>query len=64
MLDRLHLIDLLLLVKRHLSWPHIDQQQQPSYNGEDLEEVVLREVLMRVVSMKLQSKLVHVDVEL
>ena len=55
-LSRFSLIDLFLLVERHLPWAHIDQKQQPSHNGEDLEEVVFGEVLVRVVCVELQKK--------
>lgn len=52
-LSRFSLIDFLLLVERHLPWAHIDQKQQSSNNGEDLEEVVFGEILVRVVGVEL-----------
>lgn len=45
------LVDLLLLVDRELSGAHIDQEKQATDDGEDLEEVVLGEVLVRVMGM-------------
>ena len=49
------LVDLLLLVDTELPGTAIDEQQETTNNGEDLEEVVLGEVLVRVVLVELDS---------
>lgn len=48
------LIDLLLLVHAQLAGAHVDQQQKTAHDGEDLEEIVLGEVLVRMVLVKLR----------
>ena len=47
------LVDLLLLVEADLSGTAVDEQEKTTDNGEDLEEVVLCEVLVRMVLVKL-----------
>jgi hypothetical protein len=47
------LVDLLLLVDAELARTAVDQQQETANDGEDLEEVVLGEVLVRVVLVEL-----------
>ena len=49
------LVDLLLFVKGHLPRSHIDQKQETSNNGKDLEEVVFRKVLVWVVRVELKA---------
>jgi hypothetical protein len=75
---RYRLVDLLLLVDGDLSWAHVDQQEETTatpvlaqpdhllgdnlHNRKDLEEIVLRKVLVRV--MRVQSpEVVDVEVE-
>lgn len=48
-----NLVDLLLLVEADLARAHVDEEQQAADDGEDLEEVVLGEVLVRVVLVEL-----------
>ena len=48
-----HLVHLLLLIEADLAGTHVDEEEQTANNGEDLEEVVLGEVLVRVVLVKL-----------
>ena len=48
------LIHLLLLVDAELTRAHVDEQQKATHNREDLEEIVLRKVLVRVVGVKLR----------
>jgi hypothetical protein len=47
------LVDLLLLVDAELPGAAVDQEKQTAHDREDLEEVVLGEVLVRVVLVKL-----------
>ncbi len=47
------LVDLLLLVDTKLSGTTVDKQEETSDNGQNLEEVVLGEILVRVVLVKL-----------
>jgi hypothetical protein len=47
------LVDLLLLVDGELAGAAVDEQQETTDNGEDLEEVVLGEVLVGVVFVEL-----------
>jgi hypothetical protein len=47
------LVHLLLLVDRELAWTAVDEEQETANNGEDLEEIVLRKVLVRVVFVEL-----------
>jgi hypothetical protein len=47
------LVDL-LLIKADLAWSHVHQQKQTSHNRQDLEEVVLREVLVRMMWVQLE----------
>jgi hypothetical protein len=47
------LVDLLLFVDAELAGTAVDQQQQATDNGKNLEEVVLGEVLVGVVLVKL-----------
>jgi len=47
------LVDLLLLVKADLTRTHVDEEEKTADDGEDLEEVVLGEVLVRVVLVEL-----------
>nr|POE47779.1 hypothetical protein CFP56_01110 [Quercus suber] len=46
-------IDLFLLVETDLSRTHVDEEEKAADNGQDLEEVVLREVLVRVMWVEL-----------
>ena len=48
------LVNLLLLVDTELTGAAVDQEQQTADNGQDLEEVVLGEVLVRVVLVELR----------
>jgi hypothetical protein len=50
---RRRLVHLLLLVEAVLAGSHVDEQEKAADNGEDLEEVVLGEVLVRVVLVEL-----------
>lgn len=47
------LVDLLLLVDAELAWAAVDKQQETTNDGQDLEEVVLGKVLVRVVLVEL-----------
>ena len=47
------LVDLFLLVHTQLTGTHIDQQKETTHDGQNLEEVVLCKVLVRVVLVKL-----------
>jgi hypothetical protein len=47
------LINLLLLVDTELAWAAVDQEQQTTDNGQNLEEIVLGKVLVGVVLVKL-----------
>lgn len=47
------LVHLLLLVKADLTGTHVDEEEQAADDGQDLEEVVLGEVLVRVVLVEL-----------
>jgi hypothetical protein len=47
------LVDLLLLVDAELAGAAVDEQQETANDGQDLEEVVLGEVLVRVVLVEL-----------
>lgn len=49
----LSLIDLLLLVNAVFAWSAVYQEEETSYDGEDLEEVVLGEVFVWVVFVEL-----------
>jgi hypothetical protein len=49
------LVDLLLLVDAELAGAAVDEQQEATNDGEDLEEVVLGEVLVGVVLVKLRE---------
>jgi hypothetical protein len=49
----IHLIHLLLLVHTELSRAHVDQQQKAAHNRQDLEEIVLGKVLLRVLVVQL-----------
>lgn len=50
-----HLVHLLLLVEADLAGTHVDEEEQTADDGQDLEEVVLGEVLVRVVLVELQN---------
>jgi len=50
---RRHLVHFLLLVEAVLTGTHVDEQEKTADDGEDLEEVVLGEVLVRVVLVEL-----------
>lgn len=47
------LVDLLLLVDAELARAAVDEQQKTANDGQDLEEVVLGEILVRVVLVEL-----------
>lgn len=47
------LVNLLLLVDAELAGAAVDQEQQTADNGQNLEEIVLGKVLVRVVLVKL-----------
>ena len=47
------LVHLLLLVKGDFAWAAVDEQEQTADDRQDLEEVVLGKVLVRVVLVKL-----------
>ena len=49
------LVDLLLLVDAELAGAAVDKQQEAADDGEDLEEVVLGKVLVRVVLVQLEK---------
>lgn len=49
------LVYLLLLVDTELSRSAVHQEEQTSYNGENLEEIVLGEILVGVVLVKLYT---------
>ena len=50
-----HLVDLLLLIQRVLPRSRIDEQEETTNNGEDLEEIVLGEVLVWVCVVELSQ---------
>ena len=52
----LDLVDLLLLVDAELAGAAVNEQQEATDNGEDLEEVVLGEVLVGVVLVELGTQ--------
>lgn len=47
------LVNLLLLVDTELTRTHVDQEEKTTNDREDLEEIVLSEVLVRVVVVQL-----------
>lgn len=47
------LVNLLLLVEADLAGAHVDEKEEATDDGEDLEEVVLGEVLVGVVLVEL-----------
>lgn len=49
----MHLIDLLLLIEADLAGPAVDEQQETTDNRQNLEEVVLGKVLVRVLFVEL-----------
>lgn len=49
------LVDLLFLINAVFTGTAVDEQQETANNGEDLEEVVLGKILVRVVGMELSS---------
>ena len=51
------LVDLLLLVDAELPGAAVDQEEEATDDGEDLEEIVLGEVLVRVVLVQLHETL-------
>lgn len=50
------LVNLLLLVDAELAGAAVDQEQQTTNNGQNLEEIVLGKVLVGVVLVKLRKK--------
>lgn len=48
------LVNLLLLVHTELTGTHVDQQQETTDDGKDLEEIVLGKILVRVMRVKLR----------
>jgi hypothetical protein len=50
-----HLVDLLLLVNAIFTWSAVHEEEQTTDDREDLEEIVLGEVLVRVVFMELET---------
>lgn len=55
------LVDLLLLVNAELAWAAVDEEQESTDDGQDLEEVVLGKVLVGVVLVKLGNSLAFFD---
>ena len=55
MLAGTKLVHLLLLINTKLPGPHVDQEEQPTHDRQDLEEVVFGKVLLRVVVMELKQ---------
>lgn len=55
------LVDLLLLIDAELSRATVDQEEETSYNGQNLEEVILGEILVGVVLVKLRISVSHHD---
>jgi hypothetical protein len=51
-----HLVDLLLLIDTELARAAVDQQEETANNGQDLEEVVLGEILVRVGLVELNTQ--------
>jgi hypothetical protein len=50
------LVDLLLFVNAELAGATVDQQQEATNDGQDLEEIVFGKVLVRVVLVKLAMR--------
>ena len=50
-----YLVDLLLLIQRVLSRSRVDEQEETTNDGENLEEIVLGEVLVWVCVVELES---------
>lgn len=48
------LVDFLLLVHAQLTRSHVHQEKKATHDGKDLEEVVLGEVLVRMILVQLE----------
>jgi hypothetical protein len=53
--QRWRLVDLLLLIDAELAGAAVDQEQETTHDGQDLEEVVLGKVLVRMALVELYS---------